>query len=162
MTHHFAQRRPREAQETVPWIIGKTATVWNFLGADPTVITAKEVEPGDFGLSNEQTLWVWTGLVWLQMTEPRTVTTKQAAYTTVGTDDVIFCDASDGAFTVTLRAAASSDGKLLYIKKIDDSAFEVTIDGAGTETIDDGETAVLTVQYESLTLVCDGTEWFIV
>ncbi len=162
MPHHDAQRRPREAQETVPWIIGKTATVWNFLGADPTVITAKEVEPGDFALSDEQTLWVWTGLMWLQITEPRTVTTKQATYTITGTDDVIFCDASDGDFTVTLRAAASSLGKLLYIKKIDDSSFKVTVDGAGEETIDDGTTAILTIQYESLTLVCDGTEWFIV
>jgi hypothetical protein len=37
---------------------------------------------------------------------------------------------------MTLPTAASSTGKVFYIKKIDSSANSVIIDGAGAETID--------------------------
>ncbi len=89
------------------------------------------------------------------------VTTKTAAYTALDTDHVILCDASTGAFTITLPAAAGRTGRMYYIKKIDSSANAVTIDGNASETIDGGLTAVLTVQFESVTIVCDGSNWHI-
>ena len=49
----------------------------------------------------------------------------------------------------------------IRIKKIDSSGNAVTIDGAGAETIDDGLTATLTVQYESIDLGSDLKNWFI-
>ncbi len=76
-------------------------------------------------------------------------------------DDLVYCDASSGAITVTLPAASGNSGRPLRIKKIDSSANTVTIDGNGSETIDDGLTAVLTDQYESVDLVCDGANWYI-
>lgn len=45
-------------------------------------------------------------------------------------------DATSGSLTMTLPTAASSTGKVFYIKKIDSSANSVIIDGAGAETID--------------------------
>jgi hypothetical protein len=87
--------------------------------------------------------------------------TKTSGYTATATDYTILCNASGGAFTITLPAAASHTGRIYYIKKIDSSANTVTVDGNSSETIDDGLTAVLTVQYESITIQSDGSEWWI-
>ena len=86
--------------------------------------------------------------------------TKTAAYTAVASDKVILCDATGGAFTVTLPAVASSAKLLFHIKKIDGSANAITVDGNGAETIDDSATHSLSSQYNSITIVCDGTEWW--
>lgn len=162
MTHHFAQRRPREAQETIPWTVGKQPVVWNFLGTNPEVITRKEVEPGDFALNETEDLWVWTGLSWQDVSSSRNTVEKNVDYTVLGTDGLVLVNADVDSLVLTLPSTASNSGKLYYIKKIDSSNNTVTIDGAGTELIDDAETAVLTVQYESVTLVSDGTAWWIV
>lgn len=63
--------------------------------------------------------------------------------------------------TITLPPAADATGHIYFIKKIDSSANVVTIDPSGSETIDGGLTAVLTVQYEAITIQSDGTEWWI-
>lgn len=89
------------------------------------------------------------------------ITTKTGTYTAANTDTVILCDASGGAFTVTLPAAADNTGKVFYLKKIDSSANAVTIDGNGAETIDDATTLVLSGQYDAAMLVSDGAEWWI-
>lgn len=88
----------------------------------------------------------------------RTVT---AAYTITISDRVILCDATVGAFTVSLPASLASIGRQFYIKKIDASSNVVTIDADATEEVDGGLTADLTTQYESVTLVSDGTAWWI-
>lgn len=75
---------------------------------------------------------------------------------------VILVDATSAAITVTLPAAASYLGRIYYVKKIDSSANAVTIDGSGSETIDDQLTAVISIQYTCLTLFSDGTEWWII
>jgi hypothetical protein len=75
---------------------------------------------------------------------------------------IILVDSTSGAVTITLPAAASYKGRHYYIKKIDSSVNAVTIDGNGSETIDDQLTAVITVQYTSLTIFSDGTEWWII
>ncbi len=87
--------------------------------------------------------------------------TKTSNYTIVGADNVIICDASGGAFTVTLPTAVGRGGKVYNIKKIDSTSNIVRVSGDGTETIDDGTTADLTVQYEAITIISDGTEWWI-
>lgn len=87
--------------------------------------------------------------------------TKTGAYTATAADYTIICNASGGAFTITLPAAASHTGRIYHIKKIDSSVNAVTVDGNVSETIDDGLTAVLTVQYESITIQSDGSEWWI-
>jgi len=69
-------------------------------------------------------------------------------------------NATSGAVTVTLPAAASNTGMRVSIKKIDASANAVTIDGNGSETIDGATTSSLASQYDVATLICDGTEWF--
>jgi hypothetical protein len=75
---------------------------------------------------------------------------------------VALCDATLGAITMTLPAAASSTGRRYFIKKVDVSANAVTVDGNGAETIDGSATAVLASQYDSIEIVCDGTQWWII
>lgn len=89
-----------------------------------------------------------------------TVSTKTTTYTAVA-GDVLLCDASGGAFTVTLPAAATVSGSSISVKKSDASANAVTIDGAGAETIDGAATLALSTQYEAVTLWSDGTSWWV-
>lgn len=108
-----------------------------------------------------------TGQIWLDTstdatgTESLAVATKTTSYTATNSDAVILCDASAAGITVTLPTAVGRLGRVYNIKKIDSSSFTVTVDGDGSETIDDGTTAILTVQYESITIISDGTEWWI-
>lgn len=108
-----------------------------------------------------------TGMLWLDTSVSSAagdivaVATKTATYTALDTDHVILCDASTGAFTITLPASAGRTGRMYYIKKIDSSDNPVTIDPNASELLDGGLTAVLTSQYISLTIVCDGSNWHI-
>lgn len=70
----------------------------------------------------------------------------------------VFADASSGAITLTLPAAGSSNEWRYYIKKTDSSANFVTMAG----TIDGATNFDLELEGESITIYCDGTEWFIV
>lgn len=89
------------------------------------------------------------------------LTTKTGNYTALSTDSVILCNASGGGFTITLPAAASNTGKFYTIKKTDSSVNLVTIDANSAEAIDGTLTRILTYQYDSLTICCDGSNWFI-
>lgn len=85
-------------------------------------------------------------------------TTKTGAYTIAVTDAVILADASAGAFTLTLPAAATAgSGKKFLIIKTDASLNAVTIDGNGAETIDGQVSLMLISQYQTLTVVGDGS-----
>jgi hypothetical protein len=91
------------------------------------------------------------------VTDPLVVTTVSTTYTVLTTDDVVLCDTTGGAFTVTLYAATS--GGSVSIKNIGASAL--TIDGDGAETIDGSLTQILSL-YDAADLVSDGSNWFIV
>lgn len=84
---------------------------------------------------------------------------RTAAYTADATDFLVLCNASGGAFTVTLPAAAAAAGRIYTIKKIDSSANAVTVDGAGAETIDGAATRNLAAQYDALLIQSDGSNW---
>ena len=84
---------------------------------------------------------------------------KTASYTALATDDYIPCSPAAN-MTITLPPAASSAGSFMMIQKIDASAFTVTIDGNASEQINGALTMVLTAQYQSVTLLCNGTAWF--
>jgi hypothetical protein len=64
--------------------------------------------------------------------------------------------------TITLPTVADNAGRQIVIKKMDISSFSVIIDGEGAETVDGSSTISLSNQYESITIVSDGSEWAIV
>jgi hypothetical protein len=87
--------------------------------------------------------------------------TKTSDYTATLADRIILCNATGGAFTITLPAAASSSGKSYFIKKIDDSDNFVSVRGNASEPIDDSNLRVLPVQNNSVHVVSDGVQWYV-
>jgi len=143
---------------TEEWVLIRPAIHLHSNASDPTALT--------------------DGLMWYRsdtdvfrvrangVTETLAIESVDTETITTGTtlDDthyVILVNATSAAVTVTLPAVASNSGRIYYIKKIDSSANAVTIDGNASETIDDSTTKVLSAQYDSVTIACDGTEWWI-
>jgi hypothetical protein len=86
------------------------------------------------------------------------ITDTDSPYTVGEHDVVILANATNGAITVNLPAAADQLGRHLYIKKVDTSANAVTVDADSTELIDGATTAVLASR-DAIEIVSDGTGW---
>jgi len=84
--------------------------------------------------------------------------TKTGAYTATNDDYVIDC--TSGTFTVTLPASSGRTGRILIIKN--SGAGTITVDGNGAETIDGAATYSLAVQYATIQIISDGTDWKII
>jgi hypothetical protein len=84
--------------------------------------------------------------------------TKTGTYTATTDDYVIDC--TSGTFTVTLYAASGNAGRILTIKN--SGVGIITVDGNGAETIDGSATFGLSLQYDFVQIVCDGTNWKII
>jgi len=92
-------------------------------------------------------------------TVPYTTITVDTTLTTANV--VVFVNAAGGEVDVTLYAATSNGGRTLVIKKTD-SDNTVNILRAGSETIDGATSLALYHQNESVTLISDNSNWFIV
>jgi hypothetical protein len=84
--------------------------------------------------------------------------TKTGAYTATNDDYVIDC--TSGTFTVTLPASSGRTGRILIIKN--SGAGTITVDGNASETIDGATTYSLSVQYATVQIISDGTNWKII
>lgn len=87
---------------------------------------------------------------------------QSSNYAVLATDrnKTILMDATGGNRTITLLAAATAtDGFYIAFKKVDSSTNTVTIDGSGSETIDDALNYVLESEFDTVGIVCNGTEW---
>lgn len=85
------------------------------------------------------------------------ISTKTGNYTVLITDKFLRCDATTGAFVITLPAAPSS-GQTLIVKKIDSTANAISIAGNG-KTIDGLASYTISAQWNSITLTYNGTTW---
>lgn len=95
----------------------------------------------------------------------RKVVTVATTYTVTLDDDIIIADsAGGGVFTITLPTAAAaydaSTGTSKVVTIVNVHTDDVTVDGAGAETINGAANIVLDVQYERCTLVSNGTAWY--
>ncbi|MDN5275060.1 MAG: hypothetical protein JWP06_961 [Candidatus Saccharibacteria bacterium] len=88
--------------------------------------------------------------------------TKTSNYTITGTDVVIFANATSGNVTITLPVASANAGYRFYVKRIDGSANTCAIAGSGADTIDGQASVSLDLRYTSLTVVSDGSTWYII
>ena len=84
--------------------------------------------------------------------------TKTGAYTATNDDYVIDC--TSGTFTVTLPASSGRTGRILIIKN--SGAGTITVDGNAAETIDGAATYAISVQYGTIQIMSDGTNWKII
>jgi hypothetical protein len=108
-----------------------------------------------------KTLRVASGLpAWTDAT--LATSTKTSDYTITGTDVVIFADATSGNVTISLPTAASNSGYRFYVKRIDNSGNTCSVARSASDTID-GQTSVsLNLQYTSMTIVSNGSAWYII
>ena len=85
-------------------------------------------------------------------------TSISGTYTIALTDCVVDCTAN--TFTVTLPTAVGIQGQIFIVKN--SGTGVVTVAAAGGEFIDGAASQILSVQYESISLVSTGTAWGIV
>lgn len=88
--------------------------------------------------------------------KPTTGRTVVATTTIAATDEVIYCDATAGPFTVTLLPPDQVQFLTVTILKIDASANAVTLGG----TVSGAISPTLATQYKSKTINSDGIHWF--
>lgn len=89
------------------------------------------------------------------------IVTKTADYTAVSGDYTILCDAAGGAIIITLPAASSVTGHIYNVKKIDSTTNTVTLSPSGVDTIDNASTISTEIQWVSIMVQSDGTNWYI-
>ena len=118
------------------------------------------LNPNAIGLWFKQSGHSNIGWQKVQFYTTQTVTTTYAISAT-GADHTILCDATGGAFTVSLPATPTPTGRQYQVKKIDSTVNAITIAGNGN-TIDGVASFALMTQYETVTLQWDGTEWWVV
>lgn len=71
-------------------------------------------------------------------------------------------DATSGNITITLPAANSVAGQMLFFKRIDNTANTVTIQRAGSDGVEGGTSYSLSAQYKYVELMNDNaTKWYI-
>lgn len=90
----------------------------------------------------------------------RTVTA--GSHTLTEDDNVIFANAAGGGITVDVYNTSSNAGAMVTIKKTDTTNNIVTITTEGLDTIDGQDECYLQAPYDSLTLVTDGGNWYVI
>lgn len=85
-----------------------------------------------------------------------TVTAVKTTAYTAAVGEFVPCN---GTFTVMLPASSGNTGRIIDVKNI--GTGTVTVDGNAAETIDGTATFGLVVQYQEVTVVSDGVNWYI-
>jgi len=80
----------------------------------------------------------------------------------IGNHETVIADCTANPLSVILPTAADSAGFIIRCKKVDASANTLTLKSLSGDLIEGSASAILSVQYTSLTLTCDGTEWWII
>lgn len=88
------------------------------------------------------------------------VTYTAGLHTITNGYELILCDSSGGSVTVDLPDPTQSKGKKYYFKKIA-SSHSVIITGGGYD-IDGSPSKVLNSNFETITVICDGVQWWVI
>ena len=89
-------------------------------------------------------------------------TITAASDSLVTTDHTVLCDCTSNSIALAIPASSVQQGNNYVIKKIDSTANTVTITPDSPATIDGAASQTLNFQHQSITLVSDGSNWFIV
>lgn len=112
--------------------------------------------------SGKQRLGTASGLpAWLDPDLALTTRAVSIDSTVAATDEVVFVNANANNVTLSLPAASSVAGQTYYFKRMDNSAYTVTIDPNGAETIDGYDTVTLGNQYTSIFIIAAGGLWYL-
>jgi hypothetical protein len=87
---------------------------------------------------------------------------KTAAYGITASDCVLLGDATSGAITLTLPTAVGIAGRQYTVKRANGGSNAVTLATSGSQNIDGAGSIVLATQYERVTVISDGENWYII
>lgn len=87
--------------------------------------------------------------------------TPTTTYAMTVLDQYIFANAATAGFPVNLISSTTAPNEIT-VKKIDATANPVTVTPQAGQTIDGAATYVLTTPYQSVTLVPNGSAWYVV
>jgi hypothetical protein len=76
--------------------------------------------------------------------------------------DVVIASAAASSVVITLPQAAMNRGRKILVKRSDDSANACSVAAASGQTIDGAASYALLVQFDSVTAISDGSNWFVV
>ena len=110
-------------------------------------------------LSSNGTIPAWNNLVYANAT-------KTSGYSISATDCVIFANATTASVAIQLPLASSVPGYQFTIKRIDNNypTYSVTVTNSGSDTIDGATSGTITLnlQYTSITVISNGSLWYII
>lgn len=85
-----------------------------------------------------------------------------AAYVMTRSDHTLLANATSASFTITLLPAGTNKtNQIIAVQKTDSTAYTVTLDAAGSETIDGTTTITLGSQYETVYLQAGQSTWHV-
>lgn len=99
---------------------------------------------------------------WVTISRAREVVTTTTNYNIDSDDYVILANATPNAITVTLPDATLCKDNEYHIKRINGADKTVTIDTQLNQTIDGYPSITINKQNITMSLICDGTQWFII
>jgi hypothetical protein len=142
---------------------GGGSTVWGAGGASAQDVrlyrsgtSALTVDDGSGGSAGLSIL----GTTSMQRTQYQTVTTAATPYAVTATDNIVFAN-SAVAQTINLPAAAAGlRGRTITVKRIGINAPTVTVASLGG--LIDGALNRSLNNYDSITVVCDGSNWWVI
>lgn len=89
-----------------------------------------------------------------------TVTAVSGDYSILATDSILLVTCSSADITLTLPTPVS--GKIFYVKKLDSTTYKVIVSRNASESIDGRTTVEIYNQYDSMQLVSNGTNWYLI
>jgi hypothetical protein len=92
-----------------------------------------------------------------------TVSAQNNNFTISDTDGIylVAMTTGSGTPTVDLPTAADNTNRIISLKKVDTASGTATLRGESGQLIDDVNTKLLSMPYESITVICDGSKWFV-
>jgi hypothetical protein len=139
------------------WVIGRCDS--------PTLLPTVGIPEGSLAYDNtSKALLVFREGAWsfgIPVIASAPADVQEGSYVVLETDTTIRISASTADLTVTLPDATEYPGRILNIKKMDDTAFGIIITPSHSQTIDGETTQTLVAQYENLQIQSDGSNWVI-
>lgn len=130
----------------------------DFQSAPNVVYTAKDLVIKKTLIANNNEVYQGLGQRWA-------FSGRSTTYSALLTDYVIGIASTAAVYSVNLpKASLAGTGKAYIVKDIGGSATSnnITIDPSGSELIDGQTTATLATNYAAYTVICDGTQWYII
>lgn len=139
---------------------GRTITILDDLIVDEEILFTEKYGIVDASVDNQTRLNFEHANDGSHRLSVVTLTGATASYTADVTDQIIIVNRNVDV-TINLPTAVGLNEKPYVIKNMM-AANTVTIDGNGSETLDESLTQVLSSKFESISLISDNANWFII